>query len=58
MCWIEVPNHAIADEVRARLDADPTAVVIDERRGGRAWTWTIVTIAFVTGTVVGWLWRI
>jgi len=57
MCWIEVPNHAIAEEVRARLDVDSTAVAIGEPRRGGVWTCTIIAVAFITGAVVGWLSR-
>jgi hypothetical protein len=57
MCWIEVPNYTIAEEVRARLESDPSAVVLSAPRGGRVWTWTLIAVAFITGAVVGWLGR-
>ena len=57
MYKIEIPNLAVREEVRARLDADPSAIVFTEAEPGAARGWGVVCLAFSMGVALGWLWR-
>lgn len=57
MCWIEIPNVAVCEEVRARLDVDPKAIVFTEVEPRAARKWRAVCFAFSVGVATGWLWR-
>ena len=57
MFRIEIPSLAVRDEVRLRLEADPSAIVFTESRRGVARGWGMVCFAFSVGVAMGWLWR-
>lgn len=56
MCWVRVPNHAIAHEVRARLDSDSAAVALTGSGRGKRRGWVFIVAAFAVGVAVGLLW--
>ena len=56
MCWIEVPNRLIGEEVQARLDADPRAVAITTADRSVARGVVSFLVAFGAGVLAGLLW--
>jgi hypothetical protein len=56
MCWIEVPNRVVCEEVQARIDSDPRAVLITDADRPGAGARLAIALAFLTGVLVGWLW--
>ena len=56
MCWIEVPNRVIREEVQSRIDSDPRAIVITAADRSVVRGLISFVIAFGTGVLAGLLW--
>lgn len=58
MFRLEIPNREVYEEVRARLDADPSAVVLAPTRRQVLRRWGAVWFAFTIGVAIGWILRL
>ncbi len=57
MCWIQIPDKAVRDEVLARIESDAAAIHVHRCRcQANGWWLAALAAAFIAGVLVGRFW--